>query len=104
MRAMQPVGGAWRIAARLRATKTALPQRGRERGRIPQAGETIIRYLAILIIGLVSTYDTVLTHITAEELIVECSIGDRDQETYSATRDKTAEPAQSKTAIDRFPH
>lgn len=36
----------------------------------------VMRYfLAILIIGLVSTYDTVLTHITSDQLIVECPDG-----------------------------
>jgi hypothetical protein len=30
-------------------------------------------FVSILIIGLISTYDTVLTHITADQLLVECN-------------------------------
>ena len=43
----------------------------------------IMRYLAILIIGLVSTYDTVLTHITSDQLIVECPFGGTASGYYS---------------------
>jgi hypothetical protein len=40
-------------------------------------------FLAILIIGLVSTYDTVLTHITADQLLVECVPGTTENGYYS---------------------
>ncbi len=39
--------------------------------------------VAILCIALVSTYDTVLTHVTAEGLVVDCSFGDYQLDDHS---------------------